>query len=171
MNKPYEYTLNTLTEKADLFRDINIFVKDINLRYLVSNISMLKMLGITREQILGKKDEECYWSRDSLLIAKTKEYDNAVIFGNNLLLREESPPTLLGDRVILFSVKTQIYKINDLFSPIGLIGASRLSMKEDKEEIKKTLMSVLHMLQSVVNDCVFKDINLPKNNQYVITKE
>lgn len=99
----------------------SIYVKDINLRKILTNKTDLKWMGYDDEkQVLGKRDDEIYGEEFAKI---SLEDDKKVIGGNPVINREEKITTKNNDEIIILTNKVPLLNKNGEI--IGLIGIGR----------------------------------------------
>lgn len=121
-----------------------IFIKDLKGRYLLANGATLKALGKTRQETIGKRDDELFPEASARVILET---DAKVMETGVAQLREEKLETAYGDSYWLANKAPYRDPENKV---IGLIGISRdITDRKKIEEEKKLLVEQLHQAQKL----------------------
>jgi len=108
----------------------SIYVKDKNLRKILTNKTDLKWMGLEDEkQALGKRDDEIFGKE---FASTSMEDDKKVLTGIPVINREERIITKNGEEVFILTTKIPLY--DNQGSLIGLVGIGR-----DVTEQKKYL--------------------------------
>lgn len=118
LNEEKLRTLQLLNTIADSSNEA-IFAKDMDGRYLLFNRETLRQNGKSREEVIGKKDDEVFASE---VAAGIRVRDQLVMNVGHVMTFEESLATVDGERTFL---TTKGPMIDDSGNVFGLFGISR----------------------------------------------
>ncbi|MCL2805828.1 MAG: ATP-binding protein [Treponema sp.] len=97
-----------------------IYIKDLNLRYIQCNKSFLDYFGRTKEDVIGKGDEEGL----GVSFSKAEEFrrwDRRVILEGNITVVEESVPRADGTIPLIESTKTPLVVDGNVIGVLGIV--------------------------------------------------
>jgi len=128
----YKQTFNTL---LDAIPDM-VYLKDKNLKNRIVNKAFADFVGLKKEDIIGKKDEEFF---DPDLAEQCRSSDKEVLKKRTLVSVDEESDDKAGEAVYFNTLKSPIFDENGNIN--GLVGISRdLTIIKTKEaQIKKSL--------------------------------
>ena len=135
---------NMLRALIDNIPDI-VYVKDIESRFLVANVTLANILGRTPTSIPGFTDLDLF-PRE---LSDDFFNDERVLFqtGNPIINKEEIVYDLNGNEIIFQSTKMPLYDSNDKIT--GLVGTGHIitERKKAEEEIKKLNKELERMVE------------------------
>ncbi|MCD6516571.1 MAG: PAS domain-containing protein [Candidatus Aminicenantes bacterium] len=128
----FEQSFNTL---LDAIPDM-VYLKDKNLKNRIVNKAFADFVGLKKEDIIGKKDEEFF---DPDLAEQCRSSDEEVLKKRTLVSVDEESDDKAGEAVYFNTLKSPIF--DDKGNINGLVGISRdLTIIKTKEaQIKKSL--------------------------------
>lgn len=122
-----------------------IYFKDLEGRNLIVNRAMEELTGLTRERIIGKRDEEIFPPE---LALKCRQSDAEVLKQKKSLRFYESLNDSSGRRIYFETIKSPVFdKDGNL---IGIVGISRniTGMKEAEERLKESERSFRSLFEN-----------------------
>ncbi len=118
-----------------------IYIKDTDSRFLYSNKSHLKHIGMRAEQIIGLNDLELYPTKLSSIYYA----DETRLFDNRIPIVKIEPNHENGLDVLVITVKQVVVNARD--ETLGLMGISRQLGAGDEESLAKARDHVIDMLR------------------------
>lgn len=119
-----------------------IYIKDANSRFLYSNKSHLKHLGLKAAQLIGLNDLELYPARLSSVFYA----DETRLFDNRIPIVKVEPNHENGQEMLVVTIKQVIVNKHD--ANLGLMGISRRLAVGDENSIAQTKKQVIDMLNN-----------------------
>lgn len=98
-----------------------IFAKDAEGRYVLANIACCQVMGLERDQVLGRQDADIFQPD---VAARVVEIDREVLGGGLSHFYEERIPTPAGER-IYSTVKAPVFGETPAAAVVGLVGVAK----------------------------------------------
>ncbi len=150
LHENQEYLLELLNSVAD-----PIFIKDREHKWIMLNDAMIRMIGISREQLLGKSDYDVFPEEEARVFW---DKDNEVFVSGLENINEEYITSVSGDtRLIETKKKLYINKKGDKFI-VGIISdiTEQRTLQQQIVELNQSLENKIlertHQLQQTIND-------------------
>lgn len=135
-----------------------IYFKDNERKYLIINRAFEQTLGIKKEEILGRRDEEVL---PPDLAAQCRQSDEEIFATRKIALREETMQIGRGRQIIFETIKSPVLAADG--SIAGLVGISRDVTERKKAEVE--LRSLLKEKETLLREIHHR----VKNNMQVIS--
>ncbi len=110
---------------------LSIYFKDKNLKYIEVNKSFVKMLGLTKEEIVGKTDKELNLDN---LPSEYEEFDRQILKNKKIITNYERENVCPKGNTYLSST-TKVPYLNKDGEVVGIIGVVRDITEQKKHEI------------------------------------
>ena len=146
---------NNFRDQVDLL-PFSLYVKSLDGTYSDCTPFMVQMLHLLyREEVVGKQDSELPWKPEDKI--KIKDHYNLTMISNKNFCSTIEEYTDSNGKIHHY-LTTKVPLCDKTDKIVGLIGISKDIGDWPQERVQKFEMQFLCMLQALVKDYIFKDI-------------